>query len=67
MEGSETEKQKKVMEIKTLYAFDLICRKKKFEEALDLFTEIGTGTCITFFVFVFVLFSVRFEWACQDF
>ena len=44
MEGSESEKQKKILEIKNLYAFDLICRKKKFEEALDLFTEIGTGT-----------------------
>ena len=43
MDASEGEKKKKIMQIKNLYAFDLICRRKKFEDAFSLFTELDTG------------------------
>ena len=43
MNATDSEKKEKVEQIKNLYAFDLICRKKKFEEALKLFTELDTG------------------------
>ena len=43
MDTSESEKKTKTLQIKTLNAFDMICRKKKFEEAFRLFTELDTG------------------------
>lgn len=43
MDAPDVEKKKKVTQIKNLHAFDMICRKKKFEEALRLFTELDTG------------------------
>ncbi len=37
-----SEKQKKIAQIKNLFAFDLFC-KKKFKEAVTIFMELGTG------------------------
>ena len=43
MDTSDSEKKMKKLQIKTLNAFDMICRKKRFEEAFRLFTELDTG------------------------
>ena len=43
MDIGASEKKAKILHIKNLYAFDLICRKKKFREALELFKELETG------------------------
>ena len=40
--GGEEVKKKKIFDIKSLYAFDLFCRKK-FEDSLDMFKELDTG------------------------
>jgi len=51
MDTSESEKKTKTLQIKTLNAFDMICRKKKFEEAFRLFTELDTDPCHVIGVF----------------
>ena len=46
MDGSDKDKERTTHEIENLYAFDLMFRKKKFEEALYLFTKLDTGSYV---------------------
>ena len=39
LNNEDSTKKKKILQIKSLYAFDLFC-KKKFEEAIKLFREV---------------------------
>ncbi|XP_065051843.1 vam6/Vps39-like protein isoform X2 [Rhopilema esculentum] len=51
MDGSDKDKERTTHEIENLYAFDLMFRKKKFEEALYLFTKIDTDPLLVIGVF----------------
>eukprot|EP00794_Sanderia_malayensis_P017256 gene17256-18981_t len=44
MDEEQADKERRISEIKLLFACDLFCRKKKFEEALQIFTEINTAS-----------------------
>jgi len=68
------EKQKRVTEIKNMFAFHLFCRKQ-FREAMRLFEEINAGDCLDLFLLLFLknqsvtvrLLSVCFRVFCKFF